>query len=312
MKLYGEDIWTNYRDLISDISAGLQLLTRGSETDPLFRTAIFQTSYPPFFDSWTGQCNSARFIPGLGARLTNALRDQLNILGQELNAALAFWIDDENGAFGAIRPSTGIDTLRFANQDEMYSQHRFCRDDVQEPDRNNPNTWFFNLFSNRDTSAGVSSNGEATVSSQDFASTFGVDASTCNPMAEEGGELGDTLPCLIAQAIADGNTDPGTVWPATRESIQKSFHPRIAGFDATSQFIQYRLLHTPGDSDFGNVNNLRIMAIGDGLTVGLNTGGQVNSYRQTLNTLLTTAGLNVEWVGNQVCSASRAVMGIDC
>lgn len=215
------------------------------------------------------------------------------------------------GAFAGANSADVASFVRFSNQDEQYNGHRFCRAGVTEPDRNNPTTWFFNLLSDRDTSAGVSATDDATVTSQNFASTFHVDPNTCNPSPTTvgQGEFLDDLPCGIAKAIADGQADNSTLWPALAEAIQKTFHPRIAGFAATADQVDFDLIYElPSANETGlHGENLRIMALGDNL--GFLNGGDgdffnVNRYRQKLYQLLTPPGANnqVQFVGTQVSS----------
>ncbi|KAL9109640.1 MAG: hypothetical protein Q9227_005677 [Pyrenula ochraceoflavens] len=297
------DFHSNWVQLISTIFTNSGWQHRGNSVPTNRKTLLYQTSYPPFFESWTTQCNGVRFAPGLGALLTQALRDKLNLLGQELNAVLAAWIDQQNYIrssyiIGAIPPANTPWFMKFSNQDEFYNNHRFCRQDVTEPDRNNPQTWFFNLFSNSD---GVTANNETTVTSANFDATWHINSRTCNSTADQG-EFADTLPCLISQAIANGTTDNNTVWPATPEAIQKTFHPRTQGFLSTAQNIQKDLLYEPV-GQFGSVLNnkhLRIMGIGDSLAFGISDISYVAGYRETLYELLTSERTNrVEFVGTQ-------------
>lgn len=53
-KLYGADVYQQWADLIRDYQLGMQWLTRPADQK---KTAIYQTAYPPFFDSWTTDCN---------------------------------------------------------------------------------------------------------------------------------------------------------------------------------------------------------------------------------------------------------------
>lgn len=96
------------------------------------RTALYVTSYPPFFDTWTSQCNKVRFIDGFGAEVTQGRRRKLNLLGQELNYAVSMWIDQQNYFVTGAKPDV-VDFVKFADQDEMYNGHRFCREGVNEP-----------------------------------------------------------------------------------------------------------------------------------------------------------------------------------
>ena len=297
--LYSRDLWDDYSELIDVIQQSFSWFLR---TGPI-RTAIYQTSYPPFFETWDEQCDNVGFnLLGTGKKLTKALRTRLNVLTQELNVALAHWIDEKNYLFSSVVAGpAGISLTKFANQDERYNMHRFCRAGVIEPDRNNDKTWFFNLGSNRDNGPGVSQSNEPTIQAREFASVYGVDPSTCDPSQNTNREFLDTLPCVIAKMVAARTIDGSTaVAAAIPEAVQKTFHPRIAGFQATAEELQYRFQYDPGVPLMQK--NLRIMAVGGELTIGVggNAGGYAASYRAPLHRLLTDAGNNVEWVGTAV------------
>ena len=303
--LYGEDFHRNYTNLIADTYQRLGWVTRSEVSNPRLRTAVYQTSYPPFFDSWTGQCNNVRFISALGSKLSNDLRDKLNLLGQELNYVLSMWIDRMNYFYTGGGPADRISFIKFADQDERYNGHRFCRDGVEEPSRNNPDTWFFNIFSNRDDAVGVQS-ADATVNASAFAR---IDAATCDYTANTINEFGDTLPCIFAKEIANcTGSDCETVFPAAGESTQKTFHPRIAGFSATSDEVQQRLTYELPQNGGGPARtDLRIMAIGDSRTVGIGGNGFSESYRRKLyDILMANSGNTVQFVGTQVQGPNRA------
>lgn len=64
--------------------------------------------------------------------MTNERREELNLLGQEVNYAISQWIDYYNW----LLKSDGADAIQFAkfvDQDEYYQDHRFCREGVIEP-----------------------------------------------------------------------------------------------------------------------------------------------------------------------------------
>ena len=121
------------------------------------------------------------------------------------------------------------------------------------------------------------------------AAAHGVHPSTCNPQAASDDELYTPIVCSLAQAIQSGtfdSSDDSEPLPeALPESVQKSFHPKTAGFVKTRLEILDDLRYDPATSTTGK--QFRIMAIGDELTVG--TGGAKDgsaSYRMELYDLL--------------------------
>lgn len=116
--------------------------------------------------------------------MTEEQRERLNMVGQELNSALATWIDEANYIYTDFidrqkqAPKTSM--IKFANQDFRYNGHRMlnrprtfqvttmrgvfgfvpaamyasqlltivtgmCREGVEEPDLDDEDTWFFHL-----------------------------------------------------------------------------------------------------------------------------------------------------------------------
>ncbi|KAF2801944.1 uncharacterized protein BDZ99DRAFT_552221 [Mytilinidion resinicola] len=114
-----------------------------------YRTAIYQTGYSQFFDSYTDQCDDTSFyvIDFIGPKITKELRIKLNRLTHEVSYVLAYYSDLLNvqysHAFG--NPSILSGAVSFVDVDIGYDGHRFCRQGVQEPDHHNPNTHFSNL-----------------------------------------------------------------------------------------------------------------------------------------------------------------------
>jgi hypothetical protein len=139
--LYGTQFHQNYTNVLKEISQNMNWPFRSPTSNPRRRTALYQTSYPPFFDSWTEQCNNAKFFGTiLGKKVTIELRDKLNLLGQELNYVISSWIDQHNYIATAVEPGwasgDAVDFVKFADQDDRYSGtggHRFCRDGIHEP-----------------------------------------------------------------------------------------------------------------------------------------------------------------------------------
>lgn len=62
--------------------------------------------------------------------LTQDLRTQLNKLTSDMNSKLQTIVESNPG-------------VRFADINPLFDGHRFCEEEVTEPDSNNPNIWFF-------------------------------------------------------------------------------------------------------------------------------------------------------------------------
>lgn len=104
---------------------------------------VFVTGYAQFFNEHNPQCNHVSFRPRwlpLARReyLTVEKRQALNKIAKDLNAALATAV---------MRASIGApNRASFVNYDRQFEGHRFC--DREEPNPDDPNTWFFTFGSN--------------------------------------------------------------------------------------------------------------------------------------------------------------------
>jgi lysophospholipase L1-like esterase len=146
--LYGQDFYNSYMKLMKQILQIMGWQNRQGQPS----TAIYQTGYSQFFNAYTDQCDHTSFMPydpiNVAPLITKDLRITLNRLTHEVNYMLAYWIDILN--FQNSKPPTPFHQLtsaiNFVNADMIYTGHRFCRDGVTEPDRNNADTWFFHLL----------------------------------------------------------------------------------------------------------------------------------------------------------------------
>jgi len=117
-------------------------------------STVFVTGYTNFFsEDLSSQCDTVSFSYSSSSQplLTPLLRNQLNELSQTLNWYLHYFITGINRKLGANK-------LVFVDYDEKYNGHRFCRSSVTEPDRNNPDTWFFNQNSSAQAADTVAQN----------------------------------------------------------------------------------------------------------------------------------------------------------
>ncbi|KAL8716869.1 MAG: hypothetical protein Q9225_005829 [Loekoesia sp. 1 TL-2023] len=106
---------------------------------------VFVTGYAQFFNEQTLQCNGVslkpRWSPFARQYLTIELRQTLNRIARDLNTAL------RTAVMGA---SVGApNRVFFVDYDEQFNGHRFC--DREEPNPDDPDTWFFTFGSNEAT-----------------------------------------------------------------------------------------------------------------------------------------------------------------
>lgn len=197
----------------------------------------------------------------------------MNSIGAELNTMIAFWIANVNAKY-----SNTFSPIIFVDQDEDYTQHRFCNKDTTEPDSSNPNNWFFPI-----RGAG----NPPTVS--DYAA---VDPRTCEDAA------GDDFQSLwICGMVLQKQKNPAFDLTKTApfEWIAKIFHPTIPGHTAVAKAVKSAMAYELYRS---GVQNLKILAAGDSITFGYQSPDG-NGYRRVLDNLLTESIYNVEWYGTQ-------------
>ncbi|KAL8896606.1 MAG: hypothetical protein Q9207_007639 [Kuettlingeria erythrocarpa] len=104
---------------------------------------VYVTGYAQFFNEQTPQCNRVSFRPkwlplARKEYLTMEKRRALNAIARDLNAALATAV--ERASMDAPN------RVFFVDYDEQFEGHRFC--DRDEPNPQDPDTWFFAFGSN--------------------------------------------------------------------------------------------------------------------------------------------------------------------
>ena len=320
--LYGGDLHRKYFSMMNKLQQSVSWCPDSGRTRARdCGTFLYQTAYPSFFELWTTQCDNARFWKGLHAAppyITQEKRGKMNQLGQELNTMLAYYVANVNRQTRYSKPGHGIspplpDFMVFADQGERYSGHRFCRQDVVEPDRDNQDTWFFNWHSNADPgnparqSVATHTTSSGTVAAQNHSVVLGpaseykaVDLNSC----ENPHDTAKAIDCMIARGVAQGKILPHEMVPsyggnasvadANDEYKAKTFHPRAGGFRATVEELMQRLAYKPPHSSRDGCPslqglNLRIMAIGDEITSGEKSSNK-NGFLQPLETILKEAG----------------------
>jgi len=305
--LYGGNFYNNYFNMINLMIDTLNWCPPSGRSRGLdCFTIVYQTAYPSFFESYTTQCNNVGFLPAIGGpRLTQDLRSSLNQLGQEVNAMLAYYIANINQQQAASR-NIFASFMTFADQGERYAGHRFCREGVTEPDRNNPNTWFFNYRSNPDTATvfgGIDPSGPAS----DYSAT---NPNSCNVTDE----LGDQLACAISQMVASGQLSGSQQVSAytAGEARTKTFHPTTAGFGDVSAEIQQTLgyvsaITTGRGCPSANGLDLRVVGIGDSITAGFQSSdsqGYFTALDENLAVFVAGCPRNTySFIGSQVSGA---------
>lgn len=267
--LYGGTFHNNYIAMINALLNNLNWCPQSGTRTRAYDcyTMVYQTAYPSFFESYTTQCNDAIFLPIIGPKLSQSLRGSLNQLGQELNTMIAYFIANINHEQRTTLERIG-DFIVFADQGERYAGHRFCRAGVTEPDRNNPETWFFNLRSNADTATAFGGSNPTGPASAYQA----IDPNSCQTTDE----IGQQLACAFSQLVNAGILSPDDQLPeyTAPESRTKTFHPTTAGFGAVSAELQQRLNYVNylrrrvGKCPTLSGLSLRIVGIGDSITAG--------------------------------------------
>lgn len=202
--LYGPRFRRAHRAALDGIYENLEWRNRRTQY-----TAVYQTGYAQFFDAYTNLCNDKSFIPILhnGPNMTRELRSKLNNLVHQSNYVLQYYINWLNLDYYRDRP-TGrtryTPFVDFVDFDIVYNAHRFCREGVDEPERRNPDTWFFH-----------------------FANGFFVQEPSNSSNSH----------ALTSNASAEANGNNQTAQLPPWEWIVKTFHPKSAGHQASKDLL---------------------------------------------------------------------------
>ncbi|KAL8752518.1 MAG: hypothetical protein Q9184_005707 [Pyrenodesmia sp. 2 TL-2023] len=119
-------------------------LAKGTDrSGPEFK--VFVTGYAQFFNEDTPQCDKVslkpRWSPFAAQYLTTERRRTMNLIARDLNTAL-------RAAVLRAR-TTAPGRVLFVDYDSEFDGHRFC--DRQEPNPNDPDTWFYTFGSDEAT-----------------------------------------------------------------------------------------------------------------------------------------------------------------
>lgn len=147
-ELYGKDFHGRYFKVLGQL-IDEKLAWKPSTHD---QTIVYQTGYPQFFDDFTDDCDKRGFIElhPKAPKMTKELRRTVNHMVQEMNEVLQYWIDLKNAPVSKYinkdkEVRTFVSPMHFVNVDWRFSDHRFCRNGVKEPERKDPKTWFYHI-----------------------------------------------------------------------------------------------------------------------------------------------------------------------
>lgn len=182
------------------------------------------TGYGQFFNEQTTACNDVTFARKANphddgqehTRLSTELRADFNAMSRMLNEAI-------KKACSLADPQKA----RYVDIDAMLEGHRFCEDGVNEPDQENPNTFFFHYpyGADDDNDAAIqylNEVHESSVSSLEWnpATTLWSDylSAFYDQLDEDG----------LANALGGDADAAYDIWPDTIGYRAKLFHPTMA------------------------------------------------------------------------------------
>ncbi|RYO76464.1 hypothetical protein DL766_006402 [Monosporascus sp. MC13-8B] len=210
----------------------MEILDRARwEKKPWFLVTV--TGYARFFNDVTDDCDEMSFgVWWLGPKLKKSLRLQMNALVFAVNAKIKSAVNRVNSKFTK-------DRVLFVDYDSEFEGHRFCEENVIEPDYNRNDTFFF-LVGGRDHARNGTQLKQSTVVETLPPTSALVDPSSCLRPARRSGDWGELALCYMAMAK---DQDP-SLRPAREDLISqnsmwyvptyygKTFHPRSLGHEA--------------------------------------------------------------------------------
>jgi hypothetical protein len=199
---------------------------------------LMVVGYLRFFNVETTQCDNIKFGFGSGAPLmTQSLRRTLNALVDKLNGVIRATVNDINSRYRAQR-------VVYVDANPNFDGHRFCEQDVQEPDRDNPNTWIFHLLgADSPTNAGGVTEGPITLSRSE------CDAAIAANNTDDGIQMA----CYFRDFFEDNSqlavppylADEGPQAFLAPEPMGKAFHPKTRGYQAIKEAIEGNIGTSP-------------------------------------------------------------------
>jgi hypothetical protein len=226
------DLDTVYRIILKAASIGL-----GPS-----KFQIMVIGYLRFFNADTDQCDNVQFGLGPGAppgapRMTKSLRNALNALVDKLNGVIRTAVNDINQEFHVNR-------FVYVEVNSRFDGHRFCEQGVNEPDRDNTNTWFFHVFGD-DSPRDVESFTDSPIT---------LSRAECNAaIAANNTDNGIKMARYIRNFLVDNaqvalppylaEEDPQLF--STPEIIGKAFHAKTRGYQSIVEAIEESIQESP-------------------------------------------------------------------
>ncbi|RYP50249.1 hypothetical protein DL768_004186 [Monosporascus sp. mg162] len=201
------------------------------EKKPWFFVTV--TGYARFFNDMTDGCDEMSFgVWWWGPKLKKSLRLQMNALVFAVNAKIKSAVDRVNSKFAK-------DKVLFVDYDSEFEGHRFCEENVIEPDYNRNDTFFF-LVGGRDNARNGTQLKQSTIVETLPPTSALVDPSSCLGPARRSGDWGELALCYMAMAkerdpslrpARDDLVSQNSMWHVPTY-YGKTFHPRSLGHEA--------------------------------------------------------------------------------
>ncbi len=161
------------------------------------RFSVTVTGYARFFNDRTDACDEASLgVWRGGPRLEKSLRLRMNALISAVNAKIRLTVDEVNARFSR---EGARDRVFFVDYDEAFGGHRFCEEDVAEPDYDRGDTWFFLVGGPDNARNGTQPKHSVEVETVPPTSVL-VDPSSCLEPAQRSGDWGELALCYMAMA----------------------------------------------------------------------------------------------------------------
>ncbi|KAK1756108.1 lipase 1 [Echria macrotheca] len=205
---------------------------------------VVVTGYARFFDAETKECDAVSLgvwwgggVGGTGPKLTREVRRAMNSLVVRVNRKIKGAVEGVNKRFLGERQK-----VLFVDFDEEFEGHRFCERDVQEPDYERGDTWFFLPGGGDNGRNGTVGKGNETTTTPLMLLEEGsplTEPERCLRRAEERGDWGERALCYMATArhrdpslrLRDGMLGLESMWYVPTY-YGKTFHPRSLGHEA--------------------------------------------------------------------------------
>ncbi|KAI5863220.1 SGNH hydrolase [Durotheca rogersii] len=198
------------------------------EKKPSFFITV--TGYARFFNDVTDECDDMSFgVWWNGPRLKKDLRSNMNAMVLTVNAKIRRTVDLINSQFTQNK-------LVFVDYDEEFEGHRFCENNVTEPDYNRSDTWFF-LVGGPDNARNETRKDHVPEFSALAPYSPLVDPVSCLEPAQRSGDWGELALCYMAMSkrqdptlrLARGDfVAENSMWYVPTY-YGKTFHPRSLG-----------------------------------------------------------------------------------